>query len=413
MPELLIPLQAAAALISFAGITLLCTYASRLLRLPEFLVALGVGIALGPNVAALVDRTAAGPVAQLEDIVLQGLYWTGLSVLMFIAGQSIRRTTLKDCGSVSWILIGASLAVLVPAFLSVTYIMPRGYGANLFSLGENTVTSLHLVVTLCVAVTSVPFLTKILYGHGLLGTSFSNTLLMSACVVDLVLWFLLGVAHQVHQDAQLGFLSAFTASLPNLTLYALGLFCLCIRTPLLRYENTAKKLHKNKTLCGIVLLGGFVLLAIIIEAEVMIAALCAGIVYGNLDEGHKTESSLWQAAEHSFVPLYFAVIGASISIGTALDVKEMLTFVLWSSCLKIGVVWLCLSAFKSGQASNIFYAIAMNTRGGPGIAMAGFALGTGMIGERMFITLVAASFITSALTDHVIQRRRGAILCAR
>jgi Kef-type K+ transport system membrane component KefB len=51
------------------------------------------------------------------------------------------------------------------------------------------------------------------------------------------------------------------------------------------------------------------------------------------------------------------------------------------------------------RAQSLHYAVAMNTRGGPGIALAGLALSLGLIGQPTFLALIFASFITAGVTE--------------
>ena len=44
------------------------------------------------------------------------------------------------------------------------------------------------------------------------------------------------------------------------------------------------------------------------------------------------------------------------------------------------------------------YAVAMNTRGGPGIVLASVAFDFGIVDQRVFVALVLAAIITSLLT---------------
>jgi len=51
-----------------------------------------------------------------------------------------------------------------------------------------------------------------------------------------------------------------------------------------------------------------------------------------------------------------------------------------------------------GMGRALDYAVAMNTRGGPGIVLASVAHAAGIIDDRMFTALVLASILTSLAT---------------
>ena len=50
-----------------------------------------------------------------------------------------------------------------------------------------------------------------------------------------------------------------------------------------------------------------------------------------------------------------------------------------------------------GNLASFNFAVAMNTRGGPGIVLASITLGVGLIDERMYVALVLTAIVTSII----------------
>jgi len=65
---------------------------------------------------------------------------------------------------------------------------------------------------------------------------------------------------------------------------------------------------------------------------------------------------------------------------------------------KLASVLVAARAAGAALGRALDYAVAMNTRGGPGIVLASVAHAAGIIDDRMFTALVLASILTSFAT---------------
>ncbi|WP_208354220.1 cation:proton antiporter [Pseudaestuariivita rosea] len=373
-------------------------------HIPTLLAALGGGYLLSP-VRIDYEFYLGSPIPVLS---LDVLYWIGLGVLMFSAGKAIK-FTLEDMSPTVLLLIFGSLLSLLPAYFTVEIAMRLAGGDNLADAKAMHVQ--HLVVVLCVVVTSVPFLSRIMSERNLLGTNFSRTVLMSACFVDLVLWLLLGLISTYHETDHVSHVSALRALWPDITVY-LATFILIMMTRSIWWELFTQRFTVLLRIAIFPFLVVLVLLAVIVmRAELMIAALCAGLLYANCQPSAVTKVDMWSLGEKVFVPLYFAVVGASLSFEEAFSPWHALVFIAWSSLLKMGAIKVVLDLAGSKTKNSFIYATAMNTRGGPGIAMASFAFTAGMVDERTFLSVVMASLVTAYVTDRTLRRNVGEIQC--
>lgn len=379
----------------------------RWLRLPEFLGALAAGIVLGPSVADIFGIAQGGQA--LQNWAFDFFYWSGLSILMFAAGNSILFSPSDGISARTWTLAVSALFVLVPAYLTAGLAIEFA-GGNPMSPGREAQVY-QMVFTLCAVVTSVPFLTKIFRERQLLTTEFAKTVLLAACIVDLVLWLLLSVAHNLHKGNMADAPGVGHALWPNLAIYFATFAMIVMMRSFSAYYKPPISGPRSEFFFGIGVLLTMVVVAIVINGEVMVAALCAGIIHANCGFAKGLDKDIWRRAELGFVPLYFAAIGVSLTFAGTLSFWHMAVFVVWSSVLKIGIVKLALETANPRDACNNLFAVAMNTRGGPGIAMASFAFAADMIDNQTFLTVIMASFVTALLTDRCLLHKSGLIRC--
>lgn len=385
-------------LIALGALAYLMGQVFRQMHFPEFLGAILAGILLGPTGLGLLQSHSVEGSAIAYDPLFGAAYNTGLSVLMFAAGRSIQFTNSLKSNADTWVLVCGTLIVLVPAYLTVDLAFLA------FSVNEGTSQTYQLVLTICVAVTSVPFLTKILRERQLFGSNFAKTILTAACVVDLILWLLLSVITDMHTSATYSWRTVFSGIAPELLIYSLTVTVIFLARRYSDYEVYLVNSAISDTVKGLVTLVTFLLVADAIGAEIMIASLCAGIAYANGVKAKERKSNFWHWAEKLLVPLYFATVGVSLNLLGSISLLHAAVFIFWSSSLKIGLVYSVLLIHRPNRELNKAFAVAMNTRGGPGIAMASFAFTEGMIDERTFVSVVLASLVTAVMTDSYIRR---------
>ena len=87
------------------------------------------------------------------------------------------------------------------------------------------------------------------------------------------------------------------------------------------------------------------------------------------------------------------------------DGRLFLGFLALSTLLLASSGWLAakVRGYSSAEAAN--YAIAMNTRGGPGIVLASIAYEASIIDESLFVALILTSLATSIFTGFWFRRK--------
>jgi Kef-type K+ transport system membrane component KefB len=331
------------------------------------------------------------------DILLKSAYWMGLIALMFITGASLPRESDDKIAPAITVLVGGTLIALILAFMTSGLISGSRYDAGISQTPQG-VLAYQMILAIAAVVTSLPFLSKIFQNVGMLNTYFAKRILASACVLDLILWNLVPIAELTRHASSLSIASA----IQSVGLVALFSILVIYYGPRLgKLVIEARKPSIWRTILVVVAFCGAVVgLGILFGVHPMIAALLAGYCVGHTRTSIKEEFSIMEKfGTNNLVPLYFAIVGMSVHIVRDFNLVLILSFIIWSSALKIACVFLAAKLYFGDSSQSLHYAVAMNTRGGPGIALAGLALSLGLIGPPTFLALIFASFVTAGVTE--------------
>jgi len=408
--ELAAMLLAVVALLTAAHIG---GYVFEKLHLPRVGGEITGGLLLGPTglgyfaPALQADVFAAFPG---QERFLSALYWIGLVMLMFVAGFRLRgKLPPEDNRTVTIITLAAitlpfAAGILAPILVDLS--AHRGEAASTLSFG--------LVFAIAFAVTSIPVISKIFLDLGMMETRFAAIVLAAATIEDIVLWMALAVATKLatHSAVDPGVLIGAVV----VTLLFLGL-SIWAGPPLLRWATRFRfnvALKGSRTGFVLVTCLIFAVLAASLDVNIVFGALVAGIVVGKLpaEDFEEVRGRIADVSLGALVPLYFAIVGFKLNLIRDFDLGLTLGFLVASSIVKIGCVAVGarLAGHRWEPAAN--FAIAMNTRGGPGIVLATIAYEFGLIGSSLFATLVIVAVLTSVLSGawlRFVVARRGTL----
>lgn len=335
------------------------------------------------------------------------LYWLGLLLLMFISGTEARRLLAPENRRPTfWILaVGTPLPFLAAMALGSlldTDVLAGPAGRGLPVL---------LILSIAVAVTSIPVISRIFHDLGILHTRFASLVIGAAMLQDIALWAVLAIATGLaaggdspagHIAATLLFMAAGFALAPAL---------------LRRLHDCRFNLVKDSSPAGyaaLILLayGGIAAAA---GVNLMFAAFLAGFgLVGGIGGSHREDfaapiDALRKVAMGVFIPVYFALVGARLEFGAGFSWTILLAFLFGSSLLSFASTGIAarLAGFRSMEAANL--AAAFNARGGPGIVLASVAYEGGLINGAFFTSLVVTAVLTSQLAGVWIgaRLRRG------
>jgi Kef-type K+ transport system membrane component KefB len=384
-------------------------YAFERLRQPRLVGEIFAGVLLGPFVlgrlapllstALFESSTEDSPIT----VVLGFSYWFGLLLLMFISGSQVRRVLAQENRrETAWLLgIGTPLPFFLVLALGLSSLLP--IEPIVGAAGQQS--SALLVLSIAVAVTSIPVISRIFYDLRILHTRFASLILGSAVLEDIILWAVLAVATAIASSATLaqqhvvGEISSHVGT--TLAYITIALFL----TPrLLRKFHVSRwNVFLKSSSLGYVILVMFVyaVVAALLGVNLIFAAFLAGFgVVGGIGGTERVRfSKVFESIEHfstsTFIPLYFTLVGYRLVFGSAFSLSMLLFFLAGSSILALISVGLGakLAGFRGLDIVNI--AITMNARGGPGIVLASVAYDAGIINASFYTTLVLAAVITS------------------
>lgn len=104
------------------------------------------------------------------------------------------------------------------------------------------------------------------------------------------------------------------------------------------------------------------------------------------------------------MPLFFVSIGLRINFISNFELVTLLIILFLSFSTKI--IGTFIGAKISGMKNNESLAVsfAMNARGGMGIILSNLALNMNLIDEKIFVSLVITSLLTSFVTPFLIEK---------
>lgn len=371
-------------------------YAFERLRLPRVVGEICGGLLMGPSVLGLVLPGVAGwlvPDEFLHAKLLSAVYWMGLILLMFTAGFRVQRNFDSGERRLAGLLLAGATVVPLAAGWGATAIVDL----DAYIGPQGNPTTLALIFAIAVAVTSIPVISRIFMDLGIVETRFAKIVLAASTVQDVLLWAGLAVATSLAAAQSPSLADGALAAGRTLAFMALALV---LGPPLLGYANRLRlNLVLKASRLGYTLIWCFLMVALAaaLEVNVVFGAFIAGVVLGRLPPGDfdeaKTQISSFGLG--FFIPIYFAIVGFRIDLPGAFDPLLVFGFLGFSSA----VVGLCVFATmrlgRCGTLTSWHFAVAMNTRGGPGIVLASIAFDFGLIDERLFVALVLAAMATS------------------
>jgi len=371
-------------------------YAFERLRLPRVIGEICGGLLMGPSVLGFVLPGASEwlmPDALLNSKLLSAVYWLGLILLMFTAGFRVQQNfSAEDRRFAGLLLLGATV-IPFSAGWAVTewidlsdYIGPQGNSL-----------SLALIFAIAVAVTSIPVISRIFIDLGIVRTRFAKIVLAASTVQDIALWAALAVATSLAAAEAPSLVDAGFAAGRTLVFTAAALI---LGPPLLRYANRMRlNLVLKASRLGYTLVWCFLMvsLAAALEVNVVFGAFMAGVVLGAMPatEFENAKEQISSFGLGFFIPIYFAIVGFRIDLPGAFDATLFFGFLAFSTAIEGICVYTTMRLAKCNALTSWHFAVAMNTRGGPGIVLASVAYDFGLIDERFFVALVLVAIITS------------------
>ncbi len=362
-------------------------------KIPRVVGEIFGGLLLGPTFLGYLAPDFLKNIFLNQGELLASIYWLGLALLMFSSGFEIENNfDKKDKRLILALVVGTTAIPLIFGWASTYFFdLQRLIGS------ANNVLSLRLVITVALAITSIPVISKIFLDLGIIKTAFAKITLAIATIHDIVLWVFISIAT--------GLVTSRTLSLSNISshVFISVLFFLAALFFIPKIINFVAKLNvrlipqNHETIFIILVLLIFVAIASFLDVNLVFGAFLAGIVvnYIKSPRFHDSKQHIKNFSMAFFIPIYFAIVGIKLDLIHHLDIMFFLIFVVFAIIVQTIAVLLTMRFLKYDWLSSFNLAVVLNDRGGPCIVLATLAFDLGIISENFFVTLVLLAIITS------------------
>ncbi len=380
---------------------------ARRLHQPAVLGELVAGILLGP---ALLGRVAPAaqhflfPTQGQAASVLDGLRLLAIVLFLMVAGLEVDLSTIWRRGRAASFVGIAGIAVPFALGALAAWFAPQSMG---FEGGTSPAVFACFFAT-ALSISALPVIAKTLMDLYLYRTDFGMTVVAAAVFNDLVGWIVFAVILGLIGSP--GF-ERSTLEVVGWTL-AMTLALLTVGRWLIHRSLPWVQAHTDWPsgvlvyAIAITLFGAALSQWIGIHA--VFGAFLAGVALG--DSSHlrpRTRATISDFVSSFFAPLFFGSIGLSVDFVAHFDPLLCLCVVAIACAGKIAGCGLAARAAGLPARESWAVGYAMNARGMMEIVLGLTALRAGVIGERLFVALVAMAIVTSVLSGPLIQRALG------
>jgi K+:H+ antiporter len=370
-------------------------------KLPRVIGEIVGGLVLGPTLLGYFSPQSYNWIFVAfneEGKLISLIYWIGLILLMFISGFEIERSFSKgDKKIIIALLLGSTLIPFAAGWLA-----PQFYNFTPFLGIKGNPLALKIIIAIAVAVTSIPVISKIFIDLRIMNTRFARIVLATATIHDVILWVALAIATGLVSATALSASSITTTVIITLLFFGVALLImpkLISYTSKLRYNLIIKSSVSGYALFICFL---FAAIASILDVNIVFGAFLAGVIVGMLpsEKFSKVKENIKEFSLSFFIPIYFAVVGLKLDLVHHFDIIFFLEFFLFTAFFETFGTLLASKIIKIDWPSSFNLAVAMNTRGGPGIVLATVAFDMGIINQTFFVTLIMNAILTSLLAGY-------------
>ncbi len=392
--------------IFFAIVLLLITahglgYIFRHFKLPKVIGEILAGLLFGPTILGYFFPQASQWIFhafEAEGKVLSLIYWIGLVMLMFIAGFETQHTFNKeDKKIITYILIGSTVIPFIAGWF-----IPSLFDFTTYLGPAQNPLAFKIIIAIAIAVTSIPVISKIFLDLNIIHTRFAKLIISIATIEDVLLWIVLAIATGIVTNQNPSYSSILTTIIITIAFFLIGLKVI---PKLLHKTNSSKyNLLLRSSISGYLLFicFFFAALASILNVNIVFGALLAGIIISTLpaEKFDPVKNYIKDISQGFFIPIYFALVGIKLDLIHHFNPLFFLGFLLFATLCKILGTLIAAKLLKKDNLTSLNFAIAMNTRGGPGIVVATIAFDLGIINETFFVTLILIAIVTSLFAGY-------------
>jgi Kef-type K+ transport system membrane component KefB len=357
--------------------------------LPAVVGEILAGVLLGPTLLGHIAPAAfaylfpaTGPAALQRG----ALTTAGLMGFLFVAGLEMDATRLR--GRVRTVIGVGACGVAVPFALGFLAVLAC---PALFASGGDA-RALALFVGTALSISALPVIARTLMDLGLYETPVGTLALAAATVDDVVGWSLFAFLSR-HDTA------GVWRSLLVLAVLIIGLLTLG-RTLVRRARPwVLRQAPGAAPRLGLAAAATFGLAAVVagLGLHPVLGAFLAGVVMSQGPRREDVHDICHAVATGILAPLYFVSVGLRVDMLRHFDLTLTLVVVAIACAGKIAAAGLAGRLCGLSARDSFALGAALNARGAMEILLAAVALEEGMIGERLYVSLVVMAVVTSVM----------------
>jgi Kef-type K+ transport system membrane component KefB len=359
------------------------------------------GIIIGPSLLGIIDGQG-----EVFDFLLD----FGLAYLMFIAGMEIDFTMIgnisKAAGEAKAKITRHPIILAVTTF-SLTLVISYYISTNLV---DPELVKNDWMLALILSTTSLGVVLPVLKERRLSDTRFGQTVLMSALFADFVTMLLISLLATYLPDGELNIemLLVFFLFLAFAVLYRTGIVAQRSNTIRKLFDDLSHATSQIKLRASLAILVSFIVLAEILNAEMILGAFIAGVVISLLTKSpeRKVERDLEAFGFSFFIPIFFILVGVSFDVQELISSKDALLLVplLLAAAIVVKMVPMLLFRFSFTWKETFAAGSLLSARLSLIIAASLIALEQEIITPAVNSAIILVAIITVTLSPIVFSK---------
>jgi len=384
MDQRFLPLMLVVMLAFFVPVLL-----SRFRRIPVVVGEIMAGIIIGPSVLGLVNG---------HEPTLDLLAEIGFAFLMFLSGLEIDFSILFAASKSERRNGPSSLLLAIISFV-LTLILALGVGFGLSSAGY---VRDPWMMTLILSTTSLGIVVPVLKERRLSSGRFGQTILLAALLADFLTMFLITVYVAVRSTGRtLEILLIVLLFVPVVLFYQLGVRWL--RIPAVRriFDELSDATAQIKVRGAFAIMVGFVVLAEMLGAELILGAFLGGVLASLLSGSgeEKLRHKLDAIGFGFFVPLFFVFVGIQFDLNAFLEEPNawLLLPILLVSSFALKLISSLVFRLSFTWRETLATGMLLSARLSLIIAASAIGLGLGAISEATNAAIILVAALTATI----------------
>lgn len=345
---------------------------------PSVVGELVAGVLLGKSILGILDP---------NDPVIHDLAQLGVIVLLFEIGL---HTDIRS-------LVKVGPAAIVVAIIGVALPFGLGYGVCI-ALGLSAMPA--VVAGAALTATSIGISARTLSDLGQLRTAEGQIVLGAAVLDDVIGLVILSVVAGLvgGRAVTAGGVAVTTAIALGFIVVALVLGSLFV-PPFFRFVD---RIEESGTLGVAALAFAFLLasVAAVAGSATIIGAFAAGLILHNTPQRARIDSATTSLG-HFFVPIFFAVVGAAVELGTLANPRAL---AIGSALIGVGIAGKVAAGFAPFwfKGRKLLIGVAMIPRGEVGLIFAQMGLATAALTSQLYSAIAMMVLFTTLITPPLL-----------